>query len=74
MLYPDDGARSPKYVGGKTVCFLHYFVLKIAGFNNKKYFIFKEVNYIKMDNLNSMYIGTNQSINTKKMGLKKRGR
>jgi len=47
--------------------------LKIAGFNNKKYFIFKGVNYIKMDNLNSMYIGTNQSINKKKKEAKEPG-
>jgi len=50
-----------------------YFVLQTAGFNNK-YFIFKEVNYIKIDNLNSMYIGTKgttQSLNGKKMRDKK---
>lgn len=51
-----------------------YFVLQIAGFNNKKYFVFKEMNYIKIDNLNSMFVGTkgtNRSISRKKMGAKK---
>jgi len=53
MLVPDDGVRSPKYVEERLYISYIYFVLHIAGFNNK-YFIFKEVNYIKIDNLNSM--------------------